>query len=208
MAAIISKVTSFAFIVLVMITSVFAAEEVTQNLRSVNDIVAELNPLDVIANDGGVRRSIDLDIHFSFASAQLLPAADIQIEALAGALLSERLSGFNIRLIGHTDASGSEQANQQLSAMRANVVRQSLIDHYQVPANRLQAIGRGESSLIKGLAPGDSRHRRVEIVAVVAVQSSNETTAEPLSIEASPIEQSPTEQFPADNSNGDIHINW
>ncbi len=142
-----------------------------QDFESVNAIVSRLNPLEVFANEGGVRRSIDLNIRFSLGSAQLLPAARLQLEALAKALLSSRLAGFDIRLIGHTDATGDAASNQRLSALRAAAVKQSLVTDYQIEEQRLNTEGKGETALLKGLAATDPKHRRVEIVAVASSEA-------------------------------------
>ncbi len=169
----ITKLSSVATIFLLVLALPASAvdsgnADEAERFRSVNDIVSVLNPLDVIANHDGVRRSIDLDIQFALGSAQLLPAAKIQIEALAQALLSNRLDGYNINIIGHTDITGSAENNLSLSALRAKAVRASIID-YGVSASRLSAEGKGETQLIRGLAPADPKHRRVQIVAI-AVQ--------------------------------------
>lgn len=141
--------------------------------RSVNDIVGKLNPLDVIANHGGVRRSIDLNIRFALGSASLLPAADRQVNALAEALASQRLQGYTIQLHGHTDASGSEVDNLRLSLRRAEAVQGRLIEHYGIEPQRLSAEGKGESDLLPGLAETSPQHRRVEIIAIAVNQASH-----------------------------------
>ena len=76
----------------------------------------------------------------------------------------------NVTITGHTDRLGSEDYNQELSERRADIVKQYLVEH-GVAANRLRAIGRGESqpvvqcndtdraALIKCLEP----NRRVEV---------------------------------------------
>ena len=133
---------------------------------NINAIVQTLNPLDIITNYDGIRYSIDLDIQFALNSADLLPAAQRQIQALAGAIDSERLAAYRFRIIGHTDAQGDTAYNQRLSFGRANAVCDALIGDYGVSSERLQCIGKGETALMSKLAPHDSRHRRVEIVTV------------------------------------------
>jgi outer membrane protein OmpA-like peptidoglycan-associated protein len=176
-----------------------ASAQDENSFQSVNDIVSQLNPLDVIANYGGVRRSIDLDIQFAFGSAQLLPAAKIQIKALAEALLSDRLNGYNIQIIGHTDASGNLDANQTLSLKRAQSVLTAISDGYGVNSSRLQAIGKGEELLIKGIAPDDAKHRRVEIV---AVEKGASTSSEPDAEEIS------SDEALTSDKDGNLKINW
>ena len=177
------------------------AEEVSR-FRSVNDIVAVLNPLDVIANHDGVRRSIDLDIRFALDSSVLLPTANIQVGALAQALLSIRLDGYNIQVIGHTDASGNTDSNLKLSNLRAQSVITNLVDKYAVDPQKLLAQGMGESRLIKGLAVTDPRHRRVEIVAVAM------TDYDPLQSGVNAKVSNQSGDNAAISSGGEQKINW
>jgi outer membrane protein OmpA-like peptidoglycan-associated protein len=70
-----------------------------------------------------------------------------------------------VRIEGHTDASGSNNANQVLSQQRAEAVMAALAAR-GVDAERMTAIGRGEDAPV---APNDApegraRNRRVEIV--------------------------------------------
>lgn len=134
--------------------------------RSTNEITDALNPLDVIANHDGIKRSIDLNIQFKFDSFELLPAAQRQIKVLAEAINSDRLNGYGIQIVGHTDAQGDIAHNQWLSGKRATAVLLSLDLDYGVNPNRLQSFGQGETQLLTGLATDDARHRRVEIIAV------------------------------------------
>ena len=182
--------------------AISAGAEDAARFHSVNSIVGELNPLDVIANHGGVRRSIDLDIRFGLASSQLLPAADVQLEALAEALLSTRLDGYNIQVVGHTDASGSAENNLHLSARRAESVMASLVKQFGVDPNRLIAEGKGETSLLEGLAANDSRNRRVEIVAVAREAAASQQQA----VDTQMAEQPDAEGLIG--ADGEQKINW
>jgi len=74
---------------------------------------------------------------------------------------------IKIEVQGHTDDSGSEEFNQDLSVMRANAVRQWLIDA-GVPASKLVAKGYGFSKPLADnrVKTGRQANRRVEFVVV------------------------------------------
>jgi len=140
-----------------------AFAQTDSGIRSLAEIEAELDPLEIIENHDGVRRSMDLTIEFAFNSADLLPAGQRQVEILGRAFNGERLSRYRFRIIGHTDAVGSVEYNQRLSEQRAVRVRQTLIDAHGIDPRRLMAEGKGETELLDG-RPEDAReHRRVEI---------------------------------------------
>jgi outer membrane protein OmpA-like peptidoglycan-associated protein len=71
-------------------------------------------------------------------------------------------AGFTIE--GHTDSSGSEDLNQELSETRANAVKAFLVSN-GIDSNRLLTVGYGESKPIfsNKTRYGKSRNRRVEI---------------------------------------------
>jgi outer membrane protein OmpA-like peptidoglycan-associated protein len=70
-----------------------------------------------------------------------------------------------IRITGHTDNVGSDQANQILSEGRANAVRDELIRRGVAP-DRIEADGKGESEPIADNATeeGRAKNRRVVFV--------------------------------------------
>jgi outer membrane protein OmpA-like peptidoglycan-associated protein len=72
-----------------------------------------------------------------------------------------------IEVAGHTDSSGSDQYNQQLSEKRANAVAQYL-SAQGVPAARMVTVGAGESHPVASNDTPDGRaqNRRVEITIV------------------------------------------
>jgi OOP family OmpA-OmpF porin len=65
---------------------------------------------------------------------------------------------------GYTDSVGSEAYNQQLSQRRADAVRQVMVDEYGVAADRVSAVGEGESDPVASndTAEGRALNRRVE----------------------------------------------
>lgn len=79
-----------------------------------------------------------------------------------------RVPNGSVVIQGHTDARGSDQANQVLSEKRAAAVREYLIANMGFPENRIVSVGYGES---KPIARNDTPHgravnRRIEIVLI------------------------------------------
>ena len=67
-------------------------------------------------------------------------------------IVGQRLSGFAIEIEGHTDAEGTPERNLRLSERRAQSVV-SYLTKADVPADRLRAIGYGET---RPVAPNDT----------------------------------------------------
>jgi outer membrane protein OmpA-like peptidoglycan-associated protein len=100
------------------------------------------------------------EVLFDYNSATLKPGAYPEIDRVAGVL--NNYPQTNIRVEGHTDASGSEAYNQQLSERRAEAVRNAMIQR-GVDPRRITAIGYGESQPISSI---DAMNRRVNIVII------------------------------------------
>lgn len=107
--------------------------------------------------------SIDLQVAFEFDSAVLLNEALLTLERLGDALTHESFADTRFRIIGHTDARGTVEYNDELSLRRANAVVDYLVTHYQLPRDRLDVDGMGKAMLLPGIHPEDERNRRVEI---------------------------------------------
>jgi outer membrane protein OmpA-like peptidoglycan-associated protein len=71
----------------------------------------------------------------------------------------------DVLVIGHTDAVGTDQFNDELSRQRAEAVRVALIGH-GIAAESITVIGRGKRDPVVRTAEGVSepRNRRVEII--------------------------------------------
>ncbi|WP_407431491.1 OmpA family protein [Arcticibacter sp.] len=71
-----------------------------------------------------------------------------------------------IRIVGHTDAVGEEKTNQQLSERRALAVKAVLHNTFGISEERLEAMGKGESSpaSTEKTKEAMARNRRVEFV--------------------------------------------
>lgn len=114
---------------------------------------------------GDMPRSLSLEVYFEFDSAVLDQEAISQLAPVGEALQSNELSGLSFTLEGHTDASGDDSYNLQLSERRAQSVRKFFVENFSVTPDRVAALGKGESELIEGTPPNSGINRRVTIIA-------------------------------------------
>ena len=70
-----------------------------------------------------------------------------------------------IRIIGHTDNVGSDEANRKLSEGRANAVKDDIVGR-GIDTQRIETIGKGESEPVASndTEEGRAQNRRVEFV--------------------------------------------
>ena len=105
--------------------------------------------------------ALSLPVHFGFGSAEILPAARTQLDALAQGiklLPPQRI----VTVEGHTDAVGADAYNLELSRARAQAVRDYLVQHHGIQASRLRTVGHGEARPLEGQAPNAAVNRRVQ----------------------------------------------
>ncbi|WFP62591.1 OmpA family protein [Mesorhizobium sp. WSM4904] len=107
------------------------------------------------------KTGLDMMINFGLDSAQLDPTARAELDEFAKALKDNRLSTFSFVVEGHTDASGPDRYNQDLSQRRAQSVAAFLTAN-GIQAARLEAIGLGKSHP-RVANPYDPVNRRVEM---------------------------------------------
>lgn len=101
--------------------------------------------------------AIALPIHFDFDSADLLPAARRQLDALAQGI---SLLDVDRRVVieGHTDGVGSDEYNLELSRRRALAVKKYLVSVHGIDEARLQTLGLGKTRpLFDKNAPANRR---------------------------------------------------
>ncbi|CAN5882808.1 hypothetical protein BH11PSE6_BH11PSE6_11580 [soil metagenome] len=105
------------------------------------------------------------DVVFETGKADLKAGAEARLRPLAQYLQAN--GAVKIRIDGHTDAQGSDAANQQLSQARAGGVRAAL-GAMGVDAARIEAVGHGESVPVADnkTASGRQQNRRVEITLI------------------------------------------
>jgi len=112
--------------------------------------------------DNQLRVQVPSDISFAVGSAALEPRLRPVLEAFAHGLDQDRRS--QVRVVGHTDSTGSDAVNDPLSQQRADSVRHFLVDR-GVRADRIEAVGRGSREPVASntTAEDRARNRRVEI---------------------------------------------
>ena len=123
-------------------------------------------PLGVVVDTDGCSRLLATlqDVHFGFDSTQLTSEARSILDAAVPAINANPSDSISIE--GHTDSTGSDAYNSQLSQRRARAVAEYLAAH-GVTAARLNAVGKGESHPIAGndTPEGRAQNRRVEVIA-------------------------------------------
>ena len=105
-------------------------------------------------------------IRFEESSAKIEVASRSLIHEVATAL--RPCLGSIIAITGHTDASGSEPGNLELSRERAEAVLAALIAR-GIPADGLRAQGVGSRQPVEGLDPLDPANRRIDFSVIEMV---------------------------------------
>lgn len=107
-------------------------------------------------------------IRFEESSARIEQASAGLVDEVADAL--RPCLGSIIAIKGHTDSSGPEPGNLELSRSRADAVRSALITR-GIPADGLRARGVGSREPVTGLDPADPANRRInfDVVATEAI---------------------------------------
>lgn len=99
---------------------------------------------------------------FATTSARLKETFFPTFIKLAAILQQDEFSSYIARIEGHSDTLGAAKTNLALTEKRANAVRTFLIDRGKVPANRMTAVGLGETQLID--EDSHEKNRRIDIV--------------------------------------------
>ena len=113
------------------------------------------------AEAGAPARALSAPVQFEFDSSVILPQAREQLDAIAAGI-KLLPPGRSVVIEGHTDATGSEDYNQQLSRRRAAAVKQYLSQRHGIAPQRLRDVGLGMSQPIEGIDPLAPENRRVQ----------------------------------------------
>lgn len=112
--------------------------------------------------DDQLKLQVPSDISFAVGSAALEPRLRPVLDAFAHGLDQDKAT--LVRIVGHTDSTGSDHINDPLSLQRAQTVRGYLEDR-GIRGDRIEVAGRGSREPVAGneSAEDRARNRRVEI---------------------------------------------
>ncbi len=110
-----------------------------------------------------LRVTMTSETSFDVDSAQIKPGFYSTLDKIADVL--KRYGKTQLAVVGHTDSTGSDAYNQQLSERRAQAVQQYFLSNGVIP-ERVSAFGRGESQPRASNATPEGRtlNRRVEVI--------------------------------------------
>lgn len=115
--------------------------------------------------------TIDLEVLFDTDKSVVKPEYFSEVAEVADFM--NRYANTTTVIEGHTDSQGSDSYNQALSQRRVNAVKDVLVNQFGIAADRLTAIGYGESRprATNDTAEGRQLNRRV--VALIKERRSN-----------------------------------
>lgn len=141
----------------------------TYSNKQLRDIFNERG-LETAERDGGVVIFLP-GVFFEVDKADLTPSAQAKLGEIASVINDPRVIKRTMLVEGHTDSTGSDEYNMELSLHRAETVRQGLLAG-KVSSERMTTRGFGEKyPLAENTMPdgrpnpeGQAKNRRVEIV--------------------------------------------
>jgi outer membrane protein OmpA-like peptidoglycan-associated protein len=112
------------------------------------------------------KQTVALNVFFEFNSDKILQGYYGDLDKLGKVLTAPQYSVYRVQVEGYTDSIGSDSYNQRLSRKRAESVKQYLVQHFPIPADRLVVKGLGKSKPIASndTPEGRDKNRRVEVV--------------------------------------------
>ena len=140
------------------------AAQTAQKSASAANATAETAAKRVTAVEASVRRLIfevvlsDDQGNFELGKADLPDDVRAKLDELATKLKQNPAGNF-IEIEGHTDSTGSTEANERLGLARAENVKRYLYETYQIPLHKMNVISYGES---KPVGPNNTRDGRAQ----------------------------------------------
>ena len=112
--------------------------------------------------DNQLKLNVPSDLSFDTGRADIKPNMRPILDQFANGLQGQ--PNTDVRIIGHTDSTGSDDTNNRLSLERAQSTKSYLVSRGVNPA-QVQVAGRGEHEPVadNGSDNGRARNRRVEI---------------------------------------------
>lgn len=118
---------------------------------------------DATRTDEGIKFTLSSDLLFPTNSSYLTDKAKVELSKLSKLLTND--DSRNVRVDGHTDATGTEEYNQWLSEKRATSVK-NYLEEAGVSASRISTMGFGQTAPVADnkTPEGRQKNRRVEVV--------------------------------------------
>lgn len=107
---------------------------------------------------------VNVRVSFPFDSATLTDDQIPKLRQLCAVMGQSDIGLF--RIVGHTDAAGTDAYNERLSLLRAEEVERWFVTDCGLAPSRLEAVGMGERFLKDPADPRASDNRRVEFQAL------------------------------------------
>ncbi len=155
----------------------YIAHKIYQDLNRdfQNDPNVEVKPVTV---DGQNAINVSLrNVHFAVNSASL---SYEDMQKLDKVIQTIRDKDVDVLVIGHTDSTGPDDYNMELSLARANAVKAYMV-RKGIPANRIATRGKGEREPIadNSTPEGRAMNRRVEIYLVPRGEAQRQQQPQP-----------------------------
>lgn len=133
--------------------------------KQAKKIDEEVKDAEVVRVEEGIQLTFDSGILFGFDKFDLNSSSKESITKLSKIL--NEYPDTRLTIQGHTDSKGDDNYNRQLSAQRADAVRDYLIAN-GVKGGRLNTVAYGESEPIASndTEAGRAKNRRVEVIIV------------------------------------------
>ena len=130
--------------------------------KQAEELAAEIPGASVQRVGEGIAVTFESGLLYPHNSTDLLPAGRDNLRNLAESLRA--YPETEVLVVGHTDATGTDEYNQRLSQQRAQAAA-DVLSSFGVPRDRIQTAGRGESEPVSGNEDESGRqlNRRVEV---------------------------------------------
>ncbi len=131
------------------------------------DVAGNDKPPSIDPNQVGVlpeELQVNVRISFDYDSAVIKADQKPVIDQMCRVMKASDIKLF--RIMGHTDAAGSDSYNEKLSFMRAEEVKRALVSDCGIAPDRLEAMGLGKRFLFDKTDPKGAENRRVEFQAM------------------------------------------
>lgn len=110
-------------------------------------------------------KEFNLDVKFALGSSDLTKDSQDEVHKLAQFLTL--FTNTRVDIEGHTDSTGSNATNKRLSQERADAVKNSLVNNYEIDASRVNAKGYGSEKPIAENTTAEGRLLNRRVVAKV-----------------------------------------